>query len=215
MKVTIIGSTGVTGKELVKQMLDVDEISEIISISRKHLNIEHQKIKQIVFPDMQINDLLNAHAVSDHYVCCLGSTIKKAGSKEKFKFVDHDLVVAFGKLAKRQNAKSFHVVSAMGSNPNSLFFYNQVKGCVEQSLIDLDFSSLFIYRPSLLVSNREEFRFLEKISVMTYQAISPLPVGKFKSVMGTKVTDLAKKIVFSLLDRNKTKLKIYKSTEIL
>jgi uncharacterized protein YbjT (DUF2867 family) len=99
----------------------------------------------------------------DAAICCLGTTIKVAGSKERFRRVDHDYVLAFARAAKMAGARTFAVVTAMGSDPESAFFYNRVKGEVEEDLASLAFESLVIARPSLLIGERAEARLGERL----------------------------------------------------
>jgi uncharacterized protein YbjT (DUF2867 family) len=92
-------------------------------------------------------------SVDDVY-CCLGTTIKVAGSQAAFRAVDFDAVLAFALAARQAGVRRFAVVSALGANPGSTTFYNRVKGEMEQALAGLGFASLVILRPSLLAGNR-------------------------------------------------------------
>ena len=214
MKVLIIGSTGVTGKLITERFLHLPSVKKVTSISRRSLEYSHPKLNEIIHPKMNLEHIENISDSADHYICCLGSTIKQAGSRKNFTFVDKDMVVSFGKNALKNQAKSFHVISAMGSNPNSMFFYNRVKGEMEDSLKALGLNSLYIYRPSLLVSDRKEFRPAEKVAISALRLMSPLLPKKTKKKMGTKVTDLAKAIVNNVLSDERVQLKIIKAMDI-
>src|SRR5690606_26648384 len=95
--------------------------------------------------------------------CCLGTTIKQAGSQEAFRAVDHDLVVAVAQRARALGARHFLVVSALGADPRSSVFYNRVKGEMEESLRAMDWPQLTIARPSLLLGERNETRLVEQL----------------------------------------------------
>lgn len=100
----------------------------------------------------------------DTAFCCLGSTIKQAGSQEAFRAVDHDLVLAFARRARELGARHLVVISALGANPGSKVFYNRIKGETEQALKAMDWPQLTIARPSLLLGARHEFRLGERLA---------------------------------------------------
>ncbi|HSX70792.1 MAG TPA: oxidoreductase, partial [Pseudomonas sp.] len=116
-------------------------------------------------PVGQLADLLpQLDGRIDAAFCCLGTTIKQAGSQEAFRAVDHDLVLAFARRARELGARHFLVVSAMGANAQSSVFYNRVKGEVEEALKAMDWPQLTIARPSLLLGPRREFRLGERLA---------------------------------------------------
>jgi|TARA_B110000908_G_scaffold15647_1_gene17848 uncharacterized protein YbjT (DUF2867 family) len=96
--------------------------------------------------------------------CCLGTTIKAAGSKEAFRQVDYGFVVTAAKLAKQSGVKNFSMVTAIGANVTSSSFYSQVKGEVEAAVIAEHFSCLRLFRPLLFKGGRDEFRLGEAIA---------------------------------------------------
>src|SRR5690606_24320068 len=120
------------------------------------------------------------HFKVDDVFCCLGTTIKKAGSQNAFRRVDYDYPVALGKLAKSAGAKRFLVISAMGADARSNIFYSRVKGQMEEALKKMEFPALHIFQPSLLLGKRDEFRLGEKAASVLAPAISPLLRGKMK-----------------------------------
>jgi uncharacterized protein YbjT (DUF2867 family) len=110
--------------------------------------------------------------------CCLGTTIKQAGSEPAFRAVDLDMVVAFGKRAREMGARHLLVVSAMGADRRSPIFYNRVKGEMEYALRAQDWPQLTIARPSLLLGDREEPRLVEQIA----GPLSKLIPGKYRGI---------------------------------
>jgi uncharacterized protein YbjT (DUF2867 family) len=158
MIVTVIGSTGLTGSFLVRQLLVDSAITKVVSVSRKSLNISNATLTEVPVSDLAALPSIQSEIRGDLYFCCLGTTIKAAGSRENFQKVDHDAVVAFAKIAKSHDATSFTLVSAMGANTNSMFFYNEMKGRTENDVETLGLRSLIIFRPALLVGPRAEFR---------------------------------------------------------
>jgi len=114
-----------------------------------------------------------------------------AGSKENFEKVDHAAIVAFAKVAKAHDANSFVLISSMGANANSMFFYNQVKGRTEDDVRALEFRSLTIFRPALLVGPRDEFRLVERIAAKTLVPLSKLLPDRTRKTLITEVETLA------------------------
>jgi uncharacterized protein YbjT (DUF2867 family) len=174
MIATLIGGTGLTGSFLVRQLLADSAIAKVISVSRKSLNISNAKLTEVLISDLAELPSIESRVQSELYFCCLGTTIKAAGSRRNFEKVDHDAVVAFAKIAKAHDATSFRFVSAMGANAKSMFFYNQVKGRTENDVKALGLRSLIIFRPALLVGPRAEFRLAERFAAVTLVPLSRL-----------------------------------------
>ena len=198
MIATLIGGTGLTGSFLVRYLLADPAITKVISISRKSLKISDVKLTEVLISDLAELPSLESQIRTesklggDLYFCCLGTTIKAAGSKENFEKVDHDAVVAFAKIAKAHDAKSFTLVSAMGANANSMFFYNRVKGQTENNVQVLGFRSLIIFRPALLVGPRREVRLAEKIAAKTLVPLSRLLPARTRKSLITDAATLAR-----------------------
>ena len=129
----VIGSTGLVGSYLVQELLNSPNFDSVITPVRKPFFESHPKLKEIIF-NFKNEDAINDLEPVNHIFCCLGTTIKKAGSKEAFRFVDYELPIQFAQWAEKINADSFSIVTAMGANSNSSIFYNQVKGEIEKEL---------------------------------------------------------------------------------
>jgi uncharacterized protein YbjT (DUF2867 family) len=195
MIATIIGSTGLTGSFLVRKLLADSAITKVVSVSRKSLNIANTKLTEVLIPDLAELPSIESRIRGELYFCCLGTTMKAAGSKENFEKVDHTAVVAFAKIARAHDARSFTLVSAMGANASSMFFYNQVKGRTEDDIKALGLRSLIIFRPALLVGPRHEPRLAENIAAKTLVPLSRLlPTGVRKSLT-TNVDTLATRML--------------------
>src|SRR5271169_1127364 len=131
MVATLIGGTGLTGSFLLQRLLADPAVTKVISISRKPLRISNTKLTEVLVSNLAQLPSIEAKIRGELYFCCLGTTIKAAGSKENFEKVDHAAIAAFARVAKAHDAKSFTLVSAMGANAKSMIFYNQVKGRTE------------------------------------------------------------------------------------
>jgi len=187
----IVGATGLIGGYCLDTLCDDPNYSEILALVRKPILKTHRKLKTVItkFDDNLEHELSNLQA-NDVY-CCLGTTIKKAGSQETFKKIDYSLVVTIAGLMRRQGAEQFLVISAMGADPNSKVFYNRVKGEMESSLQELGYPCLRIIRPSLLLGNREEFRLGEKIGVLLTPVLKPLMLGSLKKYRPVQAESVA------------------------
>ena len=208
----IAGSTGLVGGELLKQLLDDPEYGEVHLLLRRPSHPDHPKIRAHVVEFGEL-DRFDPGARIDHVFCTLGTTIKKAGTRENFRRVDLDYVVDLGRLARSWKADKFLVVTALGANPRSSIFYNKVKGEAEEQLKSLGLPSLVIFRPSLLMGDREEHRAGEKTAIAVYKVINPLFIGKLKKYKGVQAGQVAKAMVQAAHHVN-DKLKIYESDEI-
>ena len=181
MIATLIGSTGLTGSFLLQQLLADPAIEKVISISRRSLKVANAKLTEVLVSGLEQLPSMEAKIRGEFYFCCLGTTILAAVSKENFEKVDHDAIVAFAKIAKAHDAKSFAFVSTMGANAKSMIFYNQVKGRTEDDVKALGLRSLIIFRPGLLIGPRHEFRLTEKIARMILVPLAwllPIPIRK-------------------------------------
>ncbi len=185
----LVGATGLIGRQLLTKLLHVPYYDKVIVLTRSSLHIVHTKLTEIKFnfdkPDASV-------VVADDIFCCLGTTIKKAGSKEAFRKVDLEYPLMVAEIAQRNGAEKFLIVSAMGASKDSSFFYNQVKGEVEEKLISLKYPSIHVFRPSLLLGNREEARLGEKMGAIFSSILKPFMMGslkKYRAVDSAKVAN--------------------------
>lgn len=195
MTATIIGSTGLTGSFLVRQLLTDSAITKVISISRKSLKVSNAKLAEVLVSDLAELPSIESRVRGELYFCCLGTTIKAAGNKENFEKVDHAAVVAFARIAKAHDAKSFTLISSMGANASSIFFYNRVKGRTENDVKALGLRSLVIFKPALLVGPRNEFRLVESIATKTLVPVSYLLPTKTQKSLITEAQTLATRML--------------------
>ncbi len=193
-KALIVGATGLIGGYCLQFLLDDPNYSEVIAIVRKPLLKTHRKLKTVVtkFDNLE-HELSNIQA---HDVfCCLGTTIKKAGSQDAFRKIDLTLVVTIAELMRKQGAEQFLVISSLGADKDSKVFYNRVKGEMESSLKQLGYPCLRIIRPSLLLGPREEFRLGEKLAVLLTPVLKPFLLGSFKKYRPVEAESVARFMV--------------------
>ncbi len=191
MIAVIAGATGLTGSKILRFLLEDPSITRVIVVTRRSLSFQHPKIEERVITDF--SKLSDSHSIpaGATFFCALGTTLKNAGSRAAFRAVDFDAVVQFGQLAKKSEAVVFLVISATGANPDSPIFYNQVKGETEQALCKLEIKSTVIFRPGLLIGERQESRPAERIGILISRA---LPRGWIRR-FATEVESLAHRMV--------------------
>lgn len=194
----ILGATGLVGAELLSLLLTNNHYHTIKVLTRRELKREHTKLKQYIVNFDELNKYEELFQVDDVF-CCLGTTIKKAKTKENFRKVDLDYPLSAAKIASEKGAENFMVISSMGADEKSLFFYSRVKGELERELKMLRFKAIHIFRPSLLVGNRTETRLGERFAEWLSIPLSPLLVGKMKTYRPIKGRDVAKAMIHCAL----------------
>ena len=198
----IIGATGLVGKELVLTLLESPEFSKVIVWVRRTTGIEHAKLNER-FPDFEQLDREPKPADVDCIFCCLGTTIKKAKTKEAFRKVDYSYPLMLAKNAKQNQIQQFLIISAMGADESSRVFYSQTKGQLESALKQLQLDSLSIFRPSLLLGKRQEFRLGEELAAFVSKALPFVFKGPFKKYKPIKGNELAKAMYVCALQEKK------------
>lgn len=159
----VLGATGLVGGLVVKELLNREEYDEVKVLVRRPLEIEHSKLTQIVLNWDELDQHADAFVQVRDVFCCLGTTIKKAGSQESFRQVDFEYPVLAAKLAHQAGVRQFLSVSSMGADSSSRIFYSRTKGELEEALTELKLPSVHLFRPSLLLGVRGEKRFGERV----------------------------------------------------
>lgn len=186
----IMGASGLVGQELVKILVESKNFDRITLLVRKELKINSSKINEIVIDFDKMEEYKEEFNV-DIVFCTLGTTIKKAKTKENFEKVDFHYPIEGAKLSKNYGKGQFFIVTAMGSDENSSVFYSKTKGKLEKELKDLGLNNLSIFRPSLLLGERKELRVGEKIGIILFSLIKPFLVGKLKKYAGIEARNVA------------------------
>ena len=182
------------GSALLRHFINNPIITHLTALTRKTLDIKSSKLTQIVSDPIDLEKADSSNLESGIFICALGTTIKDAGSKENFRKVDYDLVIAFADLAKRSKARAFFVVSALGAKASSAFFYNRVKGEMEEKLFDLDLPSCYVLRPSLLIGDRTDKRRAEAAAIAFYRITASILPARLTKKLGTPVERIVKTI---------------------
>lgn len=208
----VVGATGLTGTSLVEQLCENDEYVSVTVIARRAPAFTHPKLEVKIrnLDTLEEKDFELAHEL----YCCLGTTIKKAGSREQFEKVDFEYPLTIASLAKKRGIPHMLVITAMGANEKSLFYYNRVKGKLEHDLMELGLQRLSIIRPSLLVGEREEFRLGEKAGEKVLKLAKPLLIGPLKRSRAIEASQVAKAMIVIALYGDKQPVTIYSSQEL-
>ncbi len=177
--VVIAGASGLIGGHLIIALLAQEDL-KVLSLVRRHSGLEHKRLSEHI---VDFADTASFPAVEKPRAvfCCLGSTMKKAGSREAFRQIDHQFPLNLATWAARHGAEQFHLVSAMGADPSSGIFYNQIKGETERDIAQLPLPTAVFYRPSLLLGQRDEKRTGEKLAQISMPIISPFMLGPLKA----------------------------------
>ncbi len=183
----LVGATGLTGNLLLQLLLNNDAYEKVVVYTRRPLGIQHAKLEEKL---VDFDTLDTSIAANDVY-CCLGTTIKQAGSKAAFEKVDYEYPLNLAKLQQKASTK-FLVISAMGASATSVIFYNRVKGKLENALQQLQYTSLYIFRPSFITGNRKEKRTGEYIGLVFMSVINPLLFGPLKKYRSVSALAIAK-----------------------
>ena len=175
----LAGASGLIGGHCLDLLLRDPVYGKVIVLARRPLSGRHPKLEQHIADFDRLTDDARIFHVDDVF-CCLGTTIKQVGSQEVFYKVDCLYPLEIARLALKHSAKQFLIVTALGADPKSRVFYNRVKGEVEQKLTPLGFQALYIFRPSLLLGNRQEIRLGEEIVKNLFKPLSRIMVGPLK-----------------------------------
>ncbi len=190
MKAIVIGGTGATGKELVKQLLDDPRFEEIVVLVRRPYFGEQAKLKEVVVDFEKFGDY-TAIIQGDVAFSCLGTTLKDAGSKEAQWRVDHDYQLEFASVAKKNGVEAFVLISAFGANANSFFFYNKMKGTLENNIRKLSFKQFVVLHPGGIdrpgtdrKGEKVGMRLLKMLNAVgIFRGYEPLPTNRLAKAM--------------------------------
>ena len=183
----VAGATGLVGREVLAALLADKRYAAVLALGRRQLVEQHPKLVSL---QVDFSSLPALPPVDDVYIA-LGTTIKVAGSKQAFRAVDFDAVLALAQAAHQAGATRLAVVSAMGANPRSGVFYSRVKGEMEQALGTLGYRTLAIARPSVLAGNRaaldQPTRVGELFGLVISTALKPLIPANYRAIWARDV----------------------------
>lgn len=190
----LIGATGLVGGHCLRMLLESPDYKKVIAVSRRPITLKHRKLQSIETAFDHLDTALDGVKADDAF-CCLGTTIKQAGTKAEFHKVDHSYALGFAHRMRRNGARHFLLVSALGARANSLVFYSRVKGLLEKDIQGLGYPRLSIFRPSLLVGERAEQRKGEALGLRFSAMLDPFLRGPLQRVHSVSGQDVAAAMV--------------------
>ncbi|WP_128547674.1 oxidoreductase [Larkinella soli] len=182
----VVGATGLIGSLLTNRLVESSAYEKIKVLVRHSLGWQHPRLQEVQYDFDHPNGLLTQ---ADDVFCCLGTTMKKAGSREAFRKVDYQYPLDVARLALANGARQFLLVSAMGADFNSRIFYNRIKGEVERDIGALAYPTCLIFRPSLLLGDRREFRLGERIGAGLMKLLNPLLPARYRGIRADSVAN--------------------------
>ncbi|OFX83316.1 MAG: hypothetical protein A2W99_12100 [Bacteroidetes bacterium GWF2_33_16] len=190
----VFGATGLVGSYLVNELVENEIYKKVKVFNRTKQNYSNIKIIEIIIDYDKVNEYTHEFKGHDAF-CCLGTTIRKAGSKEKFFKIDHDLPVEIAKICSNNEVSNFVAISSIGANPNSSNNYLRTKGLMETHIQEFDFDQLAFVRPSMLLGPRKEFRFGEAFGKIVMIPFNYLLIGNLKKYRSIHAKTVAKSML--------------------
>ena len=190
LDIALIGATGLVGHLLLAKLAQLNDVNSIIAITRKPLEKIPAKTENLVIDFENMSDHVEQMR-ADIFICCLGTTIKIAGSQEAFRHVDYDYVVQFAQIAEQVHAKKFQVVSSMGADAESRVFYNRTKGEMEEKIKEFRIPQIEIFRPSLILGDRKDKRGFEGLAQTWMPKMNFLLTGSWEKYRPIQATSIA------------------------
>jgi uncharacterized protein YbjT (DUF2867 family) len=195
----LAGATGLVGNALLPLLLASERYAKVIVVGRRPVAIEHPKLTQVVTELSKLEDE-RLRLIADDVYCCLGTTMRQAGSKKAFYEVDFLYVVKLAAITAANFAAQFLVVSALGADAESRFYYNKVKGEMEAAVKQTPFRAIHIFRPSLLLAQRATPRLGERIGGWLLALARPLLRGSWQKYRPVTAATVARAMLQAAAD---------------
>ncbi|HYF93692.1 MAG TPA: NAD(P)H-binding protein [Symbiobacteriaceae bacterium] len=204
------GATGLVGGELLNLLLEQPEYERVVALVRRPLSRSHPKLAQAVVDFDRLEEQAEAFRVDDVY-CCLGTTIKKAGSQAAQRRVDFEYPLTMARLAAGAGARRYLLVSSIGADTKSAIFYCRLKGEVEAAVAAAGVPAIHIFRPALLLGHRQEHRPGERIAVALSPLYAPFLPARYRPIAAR---DVAQAMVNVALGADEAGTRIYLNDEV-
>lgn len=184
----VLGATGLIGSYLVEQLLADDAFSKVRVLVRKPISIEHPKL-EVCITDFSNYDIYRKNiGTGDCIFSCIGTTNANVkGDKLLYRSIDFDIPVNAARFGKEAGFTQFLLVSAIGADARSRFFYTRLKGEVEEMIAGYNFKSFHVFRPSFLKGRKTNERTGETILTTLFRIFSYIIPSKYKAINGATV----------------------------
>ena len=171
----VLGATGATGQELVRQLLSNLNFDRVSIFTRKTFNVEHKKLVKNKIDFSKLTEYKNL-VKGDIFFSALGTTLKESGSKKQQYLVDYTYQYEFAKMASENGVTNYSLVSSTGANEKSFFFYPKTKGALEKSVKKLKFNKIQIFQPPMLIRPLELMREGEKVGIKVFKGLNKIGI---------------------------------------
>lgn len=188
MRLLLIGSTGLVGGHVLDQALADPRVTAVVAPVRRPTARVHPKLSSPPI-DFEHLDPDASWWHADAVICTLGTTMKRAGAKAAFRRVDHDYPLEAARLARTRGTPTYVLNSAIGADVDSRFFYNRIKGELEQDLLKEGFVSITFVRPGLIGGGRAEFRLGERVSAGVLNVLGPILPRRWRVNPATRIAE--------------------------
>lgn len=209
----VAGATGAVGSALVQILLESPQYRKVTVLARTSLGLRHPKLEEHLLSFDQLSQNPEFLQAEDVF-CCLGLIMKKAGSKEAFYKVDFTYPHEIARLSLKNGAKRYFLVSSVGANPDSPFYYLRVKGEIERALSQMAFEALHIFRPGLIHGPRKEFRLNETAALLFFKLFGVFFLGKARRYVPTAAAVIAKAMAVAADALDRKGIYFYDAPEI-
>jgi uncharacterized protein YbjT (DUF2867 family) len=208
----VAGASGLVGRHCVQALLKEPSYATVTAFLRRPLDFSHPKLIQHIIDFEELEGAGNWLSADDVF-CCLGTTMKKAGTEEAFRKIDFDYPIKLAALAQHCGAKQFSIVSSLGADPHSRIFYTRIKGEVEEAVRKISFIALHIFRPSFLLGKRGEPRPRERVGIAVMSVLKHVMLGPLEKYQAIQASDVANAMV-RVAQMNLTGVRVYESDTI-
>ena len=190
----ILGATGLTGGILLQLLLKDDRYERIKVFTRKTVGIDHPKLEEHIVDLFEL-EKVQQDFVADEVYCCVGSTKAKTPDLEVYRRVDYGIPLSAARLAKRNGINGLLIVSAIGADPSSRFFYNRIKGEMERDVLQENLPQTYFFQPSLITGDRKEKRTFESLWKQVMKAGNHLLLGPLKKYRSISAEVIARAMI--------------------
>jgi len=211
--VLLFGASGLVGGFVLEQLINDMTVLKITVFTRKSLSVTSQKVQQIITDFKNLKDIQDYFKGASVLYCCIGTTIRKAKTKDAFKAVDYDLPVNLARIANEMHVEKFIALSSIGADAESSNFYFRTKGEMERDVAKHQFKKLAFLRPSFLIGNRVKYRFGERMVMILFFLFKGFLIGKFKKYRPISAQSVAKAMISASFSLNNNR--VYESEELI
>jgi uncharacterized protein YbjT (DUF2867 family) len=197
LRILLFGATGAVGGEVLKALLALPQAGKVTALGRRKVEVPRgldrsHKLSQGIVDLEKPASFAKYLKGQTHAICALGVGQPSKMAREEFVHIDRDLVLSIAKACRKAGVKSFSLLSALGANAQSSFFYPKVKGQLEEGLRDLKFDQLRLFQPSMILTPTNRYDLMQGILLKVWPLLNPLLIGPLSKARGIRVAELGR-----------------------